>query len=866
MEREKLLLVDSHSLIHQAYHAIGELRARDGTPTGAVYGFANMLLRVLEDERPTALGLAFDTPTPTFRHTQFADYKAHRPPLDEDLITQLPLVDALADAFRWPILKAPGYEADDILATLATRAQDHWDVYILTADRDLCQLVGPHVTVLATQARVGVPPERVPDYKGLAGDSSDNIPGVTGIGDKTATQLLQEYGDLEGVLAAADEMRGKRRENLLAQADIARLSRDLATVCREVPLDLSVEELRRREPDHEALGELFTRLEFHSLLRRLSPRTVTAPTVVHYRAVASDADAELVAREAAEARVVGLAWRDSPPALALSPGPGGAWLVPLETGGGQQMSLFAESGPDPAARARLETVLAPLAAGEARYVCHDAQRLYQALGAEHPALAALAGDTHLASWLLDPERPEHRLADLARTHVAAPPGPPPEGAPDPGLYTTCAEADLVRRLEPRLRELLDEESLLALYLEMELPLAPVLARMMARGVVLDRAAVAALDSELSAGVDAARRAVWAAAGREFTLDSPKQLAAILFDELGLQAGRKTKTGRSTDAAVLQNLIGEHPVVPAILEYRELAKLKSTYTEPLLALSDPVTSRIRTSLNQTGSATGRLSSSRPNLQNIPVRGNWGERFRNVFTAPDEWLLLAADYSQIELRVLAHVSGDERMIRAFREGQDIHTLAAAEIYGMAPEHVGAEQRRLAKVLNFGVAYGIQAHGLSQRLEIPRNDAQALIDAYFARFPAVKQYAEDTIRRAREQGFVQTLFGRRRRLAEIHSSNPAVRQGAERAAINMPIQGAASDILKRAMLTLEELLADGLRARQILQVHDELLLEVPPDEVAETAARVRAAMTGAARLDVPLEVKVEVGRRWGSLEAPG
>ncbi len=879
--RPKLLLIDANSLIHQAYHAVGPLTTRDHTPTNAVFGFVNMVLRVLEDERPDALALARDTPEPTFRHERYPEYKAHREPLEEALIAQFPIIDEVIDAFRWPVLKRPGFEADDILATLACRAAaEGWEVALITADRDLCQVADDHVTILATQGRgvsdvhhftpaavqerFGVPPSRLPDWKGLVGDSSDNIPGVRGIGPKTATELLQQFGDLDAVLAAADQLKGKRREMLLESADIARLSRELATVCREVPVDLALDSLRRQPVDDEAVQKLFVRLEFGQLLRRLSVRSTAPAPGVSYVTVTDDATAARVAAEVAECGAVGLAWRDDVAGLAISAAPGRAWYVPLARSAGRQLALFDVDEPTELDRGRLEQVLAPLTAGRVGWVAHDVQRLYQALGADHPALSGLRGDSHLAAWLLDPEQATHTLTTLASRYFGGSVPEPPDDHADPGAFACCLQADLTRRLEPRLREDLAEEKLLDLYRELELPTAPLLARMMARGVVVDRPAVRALDDELAASVAEKRQGVHQAAGVGFNIDSPKQLGEVLFEQLGLAHGRKTKTGWSTDATTLRELRDEHPVVSLVLEYRELAKLKSTYTEALLSLSDPVTGRIHTRLNQTGTATGRLSSSQPNLQNIPVRGGWGERFRNLFGAPEGWRLLAADYSQIELRVLAHVSGDPQMIGAFRRGEDIHTLAAQEIFGVAADDVAADQRRMAKVLNFGVAYGIQAHGLSQQLQIPRGQAQELIDAYFARFPLVKQYADDTIARAREQGFVQTLMGRRRRLADLSSRNPNLRQAAERAAINMPIQGAASDIIKVAMLRLDEQLSRvGAQARLVLQVHDELLVEVPPGEVPAVARLMRRCMEQAAELDVPLQVKVEVGTRWGSLE---
>ncbi|MCC7491626.1 MAG: DNA polymerase I [Fimbriimonadaceae bacterium] len=879
---ELLLLVDSHSLIHQAFHAVGPLTTRDGTPTGAVFGFAQMLLRLLEDERPAALGLAFDTPEPTFRHTAFEPYKAHRDPLDPALIAQFPLVEELATALRWPVVRLPGYEADDILATLATLARDDYQVGIVTADRDLCQLVDERVTVLATQARgvgeihrftpaavlerFGVPPLRLPDWKGLVGDKSDNLPGVRGIGEKTASALLQQYGDLENLLAHVAEIPGKKGETLRAEAATARLCRDLATVCRTAPVPLGPADLRRRDADEGAAAKLLARLELHQLARRLTIRVTTPPSGVHYQTVSSDAQAASVAAAVAAAPVVGLAWREDQPGLAVATSPQHAWLLPLAPPGGRQLGLFAEAVGGPEA-ARLETVRAALRAGRA-VVAADLQPLYREFGAAAAELAQVRGDLRLAAWLLDPERTDREPLRLAARHLAGPPGEPPAGHPDPGAWRACAAADCALRVEPLLREELVAAHLLTIYQELELPLAPLLAAIMAAGVPVDLPAVAALDAELGTAAAAAQAAVRQTAGPDLNVDSPKQLAVLLYETLGLPAGRKTKTGYSTDAATLAELRTLHPVIDHLLEYRELTKLQSTYTQVLLALTDPATSRIHTVLDQTGTATGRLSSARPNLQNIPIRGDWGPRFRNLFRAAPGQLLIAADYSQIELRVLAHVAADATLKEAFRRGEDIHATAAAAIFGVPPEAVSSAQRRMAKVLNFGVAYGIGAHGLAQRLDLSRGEAQALIEAYFERFPNVKRYAVETIARAREQGWVQTIFGRRRPLANLRAGNPAVRQGAERAAINMPIQGAAADLIKRAMLRLAELLptqAPGVRL--LLQVHDELLLEAPAAAAPAAARLVRQAMCQAAELDVPLEVKVAVGERWGALqELPG
>ena len=879
----KLLLIDANSLIYRAFNAMPYLSTRDGQPTNAAYGFASMLLKLLAEERPEAVAVAFDSPTPTLRHREYQGYKAQRPAMPEELAVQMPLIRELVAALRLPRFEVEGYEADDVLGTLARQgAEAGYEVLILTSDHDTLQLVRDNVHVLATkrgistlerfgpaevQRRYGVRPEQIPDFKGLRGDPSDNIPGVPGIGEKTAAKLLQQYGSLEEVLAHAAEVKPPRLRQALTQfAEQARLSKRLATLHTDMPLRVDLAALQWSEPDRERLRELFRRYEFFSLLRRLeaSPAQVTAAPP--YRLLSTPAAEKTLARALERAAQVALVWAEpskkEPGGLAVAFSPEEVFFLPPSTLGQTAAAgdLFA-SLPEPVARLRDRVQRGGLAVWG-----HDLKSLLLTQEQHGFSPARLKADTLLAAWLLQPGRAKYELSDLLLEHLGRNwPQPPAEGPLSSAAFGACARAEAVMRLVPVLHQALEDLGVSEVYRELELPLVPVLADMTRAGVGIDREYVEQLRARLAAELEELRQEMFRLAGREFNPDSPKQLQKVLFTDLGLTPGHRTKTGYSTDAQTLAQLADQHPLVPKILEYRERAKLKSTYLEVWVELVDERTGRLHTHFNQAGTATGRLSSSRPNLQNIPVRGEWGPIVRRAFVAPGPaWQLLCADYSQIELRLLAHISGDERLCAAFAAGEDIHARAASEIFGVSLADVTPEMRRMGKTINFGIAYGMSPHGLGQRLGVDWETADEYIRHYFERFPGVREYAAKTITAAQEKGYVETLFGRKRFLPELHSSQTAAQQAAERAAINTPIQGTAADIIKRAMIDLHrQLRRHPSDARLVLQIHDELMLEVPRKDLPEVAEMVRSAMEGACELQVPLVVELEVGPNWRDVE---
>lgn len=902
------MLIDGHSLFHRAFFALPPLTTARGQHTNAVYGFLNMLFRLLEDERPEYLAVTFDKGAPTFRHHAFDGYKAHRPEMADELRSQVPLLRAALDALRIPVFELEGYEADDLLGTLARRAAEAgFRVLVVTGDRDLLQLVGPGVEALLTRKgiselerfdaaavreRYGVEPGQLPDVKALMGDPSDNIPGVPGIGEKTAVRLIQKFGSLAALLERPEEA-GPRLARLLAEhREQAEMSRRLALIVRDAPLDADLEACRRVEPDREAVRRLFTDLEFRSLLRRLggdgggraAARADAAPVAAARADAAPLAAVPSVAiaadEEAAREQVAGLRRAAEGGArLTLVPGRTGllvaAVFAPAAGGDAGAAGPYAffpgaiaalEDGGE--GRGRLPApLLALLEAAEIPKQGHGLKPLARLLRRAGRRLAGLASDTAVAAYLLDPTRTGYRLEDLARHHLDRDLGAEEaEGSAEEAATAAgegallAARAAVVAELAPRLERELSARGLDRLYNDVELPLVDVLADMEAAGVLVDPAVLDELGREFAARLETLAAEIYALAGERFNINSTQQLAEILFGRLGLPAVRKTKTGYSTDAAVLEELAGRHPIAALILQYRHFTKLLGTYVEGLRGLIDPRTGRVHTTFHQTVTATGRLSSADPNLQNIPVREEMGRRLRRAFVAPPGHLLLAADYSQIELRILAHFAGDEALVRAFHEGADIHRATAAEVFGVAPDEVTEAMRDAAKVVNFGVVYGISDYGLAQNLNIERAEARGFIDGYFARFPGVRRYMEEIVARARREGMVRTLMGRIRPIPEINSKNYARRQFAERTALNTPIQGTAADIIKTAMVRLHrELEAGGLRARLILQVHDELILEVPEDEVEAARALVTAVMEGAAELAVPLKVDVKVGPNW-------
>jgi DNA polymerase-1 len=845
-----LMLIDGNSLAYRAFFALPEtIATAAGAPTNALYGLAAMIIKVLIDERPDRVIVCWDPPGPVFRHEAYPEYKAGRAKTPDLLREQKPHFRPLMEAFGFTNVESPGFEADDVIGTLAAQAGGQGEpVLILTSDRDALQLVDDHVSVLATGRgvtdtvrytpervveRYGVRPSQMPEFRGLVGDSSDNLPGVRGIGEKGAAQLIQKYGTVDEVLAHAADQTPKRREALEADADNARLSRDLAIIQRETPLDLDLAAVPPLIFDADRLAALraaFTGWEFESLGRRLTE--LAGPEAVDAEPAPGRDALEITecALDELGLRVAGITHL----AVAIV---AGQWAVaapgPIVFGG------------------PWDDVDAPgLAAGLARasVSCHDAKGL--------PAAVADAGfcagdDTMVAAYLLEPRRRGYLLDELAG-----------EAGVEVDADEDHAAAGIAARtlgLAAWQRGRLADEGLDELYRTVELPLVGVLAEMERVGIRLDVARLGEIAGRVRDRVDELRDQIWELAGEEFVIDSPKQLGHVLFEVLGLPTSRRGKTGYSTDRQVLRQLESQHPIVPLIGQYRELTKLDSTYLSALPELIDPG-GRVHTTFNQTVAETGRLSSTNPNLQNIPVRTAIGREIRDAFVADDGSVLISCDYSQVELRILAHCSGEPTLASAFRRGEDVHRATAAEVFGIAPEDVDRATRDRAKAVNFGIVYGISDFGLSEQLGISRQDAHTYIQAYLARYPRVQEFIQSTIAAATRDGYVTTLLGRRRPIPELGAATHHVRQLGERLAVNTVIQGSAADIIKVAMVrTRDALRSAGLETRIVLQIHDELLLEAPDEERPTATDIARREMVGAYPLDPPLAVDADAGTTW-------
>jgi len=863
---ERFYLVDGPSYLYRAYHAIGHLSTSRGLPTNATLGMTMMLWKLLREDRPSYLGIAWDAPGPTVRHQQFEAYKLQRPGMPKDLVEQIPWVRRSFEALGLPLLELPGYEADDILATAARRLHETAiELVLVTADKDALQLVDQRVMVLSVLGRTGervlydaakveerwgVPPVRIPDILALMGDSIDNIPGVPGVGEVTAQKLLREFGSLEALYANLAVVTGpKLRETLARNRDQAFLSRQLAVLEGALPIEFDLERFRVREPEWERLRALWTELEFTTLLRQVPARAVTLPA----------GTVPLVDRAG---------WREF-----LARAGGRLAVEPVLGGSAPDLTLHGVAAYAPEAGAVYHVGWPEPPAG-VRLVGHDTKVLVGwARGAGATLGAGTLDDTAIAAYLLNSGRSGYPLDQLcAEAGGSSVPGALEtllEGAPasdaDPAHVAawTGARAEGVWRLAQSQAPLLREHGLERLYETLEVPLVPVLADMERVGIRVDPERLGQLTKELDTQLDALLREIHQLAGEAVNPNSPKQLAVVLFEKLRLPPVKRTKTGYSTDVDVLEELALGHALPGKILEYRQLAKLKGTYADALPALIHPRTGRIHTSFNQLVAATGRLSSSNPNLQNIPIRTELGRRIRQAFIPEEGWRFVAADYSQIELRILAHFSEEPALVEAFQRGEDIHTRTAAQIMGVAPRAVTSEMRRLAKVVNFGILYGLSGFGLSQAVSIGRADAQRFIDDYFASHPRVRAYIDRVVAEGRAQGYVTTLLGRRRYLPELGARNPAARGAAERMAANAPIQGTASDIIKLAMVRLAPALAArGLRSRMLLQVHDELLLEVPEAETAAVREQLPEVMEAVVTLTVPLRVDVKEGRDWAEV----
>jgi len=889
--KKHLVLVDGSSYLYRAFHAMPSLSNSKGMPTGAAYGITNMLRRLLADYDPSHLAVIFDAKGKTFRDDMYPEYKAHRPPMPDEMRKQLDAIHSLVKALGMPLLEVPGVEADDVIGTLAQQGEKcGFEVTISTGDKDMAQLVNKSVTMVNTmdgsrldpqgvEDKFGVSPEQMVDYLALVGDAVDNVPGVPKVGPKTAVKWLKEYGSLDKIMAGADKIGGKVGENLRDCLDRLPLSRQLVTIKCDVALDAGPDDLSREAPDTSLLRELFSELEFKTWLAEIlagsdGPAEQASPvnyqTVVNVKqlnawikrlrgAEVFAFDTETTSLDYMAADLVGVSFAVEP---------GEAAYVPC----GHDY----EGAPEQISTEELVAALKPLLEDpNCIKVGQNLKYDMSVLARSGVSLEGVGFDTMLESYVLDSTATRHDMDSLALKYLSHRTIRYEDVAGKGAKQITfnqvvleqaapyaAEDADITLRLHqalwPRLQ---DEASLKRLFEEIEMPLVPVLSRIERNGVFVERKMLEEQSVELAANMQDIAAQAFDAAGEEFNLGSPKQIQGILFEKLGLPVLEKTPKGQpSTAESVLQELAHDYPLPKLILEYRGMSKLKSTYTDALPACINPETGRVHTSYRQAVASTGRLSSSDPNLQNIPVRTPEGRRIRQAFVAPPGTRLLAADYSQIELRIMAHLSGDAGLTRAFESGEDIHRATAAEVFGVGLSDVGDDERRSAKAINFGLIYGMSAFGLGRQLGIPRREAQDYVDLYFARYPGVKQFMDETRELAKDRGYVETVFGRRLYLPEIKSGNPARRQYAERTAINAPMQGTAADIIKRAMITLHEWLAQsGIGARMIMQVHDELVFEVAQDAVAELQTVVVRQMEAAAELSVPLKVDVGVGDNW-------
>ena len=898
-----LILFDGNALIHRAFHALPPLAVtKTGEATGAVYGFANMVFKVLAEFKPTHYAIAFDYPAPTFRHREFAPYKAQRPPTPEELKSQFHRVRQLVDAFNIPSFEMDGYEADDILGTLSRQASAQGiDTLIVSGDMDTLQLVSPRVRVLTPRPgkrfsdtvqydeekvaeRYGISPHQIADLKGLKGDPSDNIPGVAGIGEKTAVKLLQQFGSIEQIYAHIHDITPARVQHALKDVENAYQSKRLATIVTDVPIDLDLDACAISAFDRPTVVALFRELEFNRMLEKLgeigeldgreSKETAKAERAEgDYRIVDTPQrmddlitalgeapsftiDTETTGKEAMYAELVG---------MSFSCEPGKAYYVPVGHRLGDQLPLNQ-------VLERLKPLIEDPKLGKS---AHNGKYDMMVLAEHGIELGNLSFDTMIAAHLLGEKSIGLKPLAFSKLGVEMTPITDLIGTrskqtsmdyvaiPAAARYA-CADADITGRLTALLEAELREQGLWQLFAELEVPLIPVLLEMERNGVALDVESLWAMSQSLGERMLGLEAEIHKQVGHSFNINSTRQLGTVLFEELNLPGGRRTKTGYSTDASVLEGLKGLHPVIQPLLDYRQLTKLKSTYIDALPALVNPKTGRVHTTFNQTGTTTGRLSSSDPNLQNIPIRGELGRQIRKAFIAGDGSMLLSSDYSQIDLRVMGHLSRDAQLLAAFNRDDDIHRATASEVFDVPPSEVTADMRRVAKTVNFGVLYGMSGYGLEQATELSREEATQFITTYFEKHSGVKEYIEATKRQAREQGYVETVLGRRRYMPDINSPNGQVRAAAERMAINMPIQGTSADIIKRAMIDIyREKSSRKLKSRMILQVHDELVFEVPREELEQMKKLVLDIMPNALKLSVPVPVEVKVGKNWGEMD---
>ena len=852
MSGPRLFLIDSFGFIFRAYHARARagappMRTRSGLFTEAIYIFHNMVRKLLATYSPQYIAAVFESEGPTFREQEFADYKANRAEMPPDLTEQIPYVRRLLGAWRMPILEYPGFEADDVIGTIARRAEEAGaEVAVVSSDKDMLQLVNERVSMLnpmkddlwydpaKVEEFMGVKPPQVPDLMALKGDAVDNIPGAPGIGDKGARGLITRFGSVEEALERAAEVeRRTYRESLQNHRPQILLSKRLATIDTSVPIEWNLESMRAREPDTAALREIYKELEFYSLQKQVGGDE------------ARPRDYAILESEQALEEYLKSIPPEAPVAVAVQPAAEGELSLSM-------LGLAWKDGEGRAVTFSFLDLLRPLLedAGKPK-IAHDAKSVLLEFARHGIEARGFTEDVMLYAFLLEADPAGCSLEQLVRRHFDSKLGTAPE-----------ERAGRALELAGLLGREIDAQGLREIYNDIDLPLVPVLARMERSGIRIDRSALEALSARMEVDIERLTEEIHSLAGRPFNINSPQQLGKVLFDELGLPAPLKHGKGKtaSTAAGVLEELAAEHPIAAKVLEYRQLAKLKGTYVDALPALINSRTGRLHTSFNQAGASTGRLSSSNPNLQNIPVRTELGREIRAAFVPREGWRLLVADYSQIELRLLAHMSRDPVLVEAFRHGEDIHTRTAAEVFGVPPLAVDSELRRRAKAVNFGIVYGLSAFGLSAQLGIPQNEAQTYIRNYFERYAGVKRFIDATIAEVRRTGVTSTLAGRRRPIPDINSGNPKARGFAERTAVNTPLQGTAADLIKLAMIRIDrELQSQRRRTAMLLQVHDELLFESPPEEVDEVAKLVKREMEGVRKLQVPLLVEVGVGDNW-------
>jgi len=903
LEKDKplLILFDGNALVHRAFHALPPLTInKTGEMVNAVQGFASTLLKLLRENKPDYWAIAFDRRAPTFRHQLFEEYKAQRPKTPDELVTQIQRVHQLAEAFNLPVFEMDGYEADDIIGTLSKQAAAKGiDTLIVTGDNDMLQLIATDIKVMtprrgfadivvydepAVQEKYNLSPSQLISYKALVGDISDNIPGIKGIGDKTAVKLLQQFNNLDGIYAHLDEVQPVKLRSLMQAAkEQALQNRELAAIVTSVPVPFSIESCAVSTYDRNKVVEMFRELGFSSLLARL-PEEIGVETAAKPRQTHSKENYHtIVTAEALDNLILRLQYAgtfaisvvhsgydpmaDSLVGIAISPAEGESYYIPV---GHLTLSHLEQLPMD-----KVLSALKPLLEqGKYAKIAYDGKFdmiLLQQYGIK---VRNIAFDTLIAAYLLGEKslklqslafnRLGFEISSLSDiTGTGAKQVSTAYAAIEQVGDLTCTDADITFRLSEALEKELRSEELWSLFNDVEMPLVPLLAEMEMNGVLLDIGLLRELSASLGAEMLRMEKDIYNAVGHQFNINSPQQLSQVLYGELKLAAGRKTKSGYSTDASTLEELKGVHPVIEHILQYRQVSKLKSTYTDALPQLVNPKTGRVHTNFDQTGTTTGRLSSSEPNLQNIPVRSETGGRIRQSIIARQGWLLLSADYSQIDLRALAHLSQDAELIATFMRDEDVHTHTASEVFGVPDAEVTPKMRRAAKTINFGVIYGMSGYGLQQATDLTREEAELFITTYFNRYQGVKAYIENTKRQATELGYVQTVLGRRRYIPEIKSTNRVAREAAERMAINMPVQGTSADIIKIAMVNLHrEMEKRVLKAKMTLQVHDELVFEVPPEEIEIMKHLCKEIMPNAMKLVVPLKIDIKTGKNWGEM----